>query len=356
MKRLLLEYQVFLSHIDEIYGFLTKVDKNVTIEKISNAIVDLDAEKEELLSFIQQLGGSTLVYNAIIISLYGCLENYIDKLLGVYLEILTENKNTYEDLPEKLRDKYRNKLGEFLSSPQRFANMELDLAQEVSKYNELIHSNVSGTINKNLALAHSGNLHFNEICLLMTHLGIKDAKTKIIDCSIFKEYHINHGMDEMEYDAKRARRIDDFFIPIEQLITQRNSVAHSWNVEDRVSLREIKTIVLPFVKMLCECILRVCVVEAFMLNPSQSMFKDEKPINVFHNQIVCLNNQNVKVALNDCIIYTSGADVKIARIKNIQVDGSDIDSVQETEAKNIGVKLDNRIQVDDKIKLIIHTM
>lgn len=356
MKRLLLEYQVFLSHIDEIYGFLTKVDKNVTIEKISNAIVDLDAEKEELLSFIQQLGGSTLVYNAIIISLYGCLENYIDKLLGVYLEILTENKNTYEDLPEKLRDKYRNKLGEFLSSPQRFANMELDLAQEISKYNELIHSNVSGTINKNLALAHSGNLHFNEICLLMTHLGIKDAKTKIIDCSIFKEHHINHGMDEMEYDAKRARRIDDFFIPIEQLITQRNSVAHSWNVEDRVSLHEIKTIVLPFVKMLCESILRVCMIEAFSLNADQSMFNNETPINIFHNQIVCINNQNIKIAPKDYLIYTSEDAVKIACIKNIQFNSKDISMVYETEAKDIGLELDNRIQISDKIKLIVHSM
>ena len=89
MKRLLIEYQVFLTHIREIEDFLIKVDKNASIEKVIAFLSGADKEIEDYAKFIKSLGGSPLSYNAIIISLYGCFENYIDKLLGVYLEILT---------------------------------------------------------------------------------------------------------------------------------------------------------------------------------------------------------------------------------------------------------------------------
>ena len=347
---------MFVSHVEEIEKYLTKVDRNSTIEKISSSIPNADADIEEYLNFIRSLGNSPLSYNAIIISLYGCFENYIDKLLWAYLEILTETKSTYEELPEKLREKYRNKFGEFLSNPQRFNNMDLDFSDEIAKYYKLLQSELSGTINKNIALSHSGNLHVEEVFLLMKQLGIKDAKERIMNSHVFKKHHIDNGMEKIEFDEKRARKTDDFFSPLEQLIAQRNSVAHSWNVEDRITLKEIKNSIIPFIKLLCNCVLRICLVSAYLLNPNTSMFQNEQPIAVYNNTIACFNNQGVKIAKGDYIVYISGEDVKVAQIENMQYDKKNIALIEETDSKNVGLKLDDNIKVEDKLKMIINSI
>lgn len=356
MKRLLIEYQVFVSHVEEIEKFLIKVDRNATIEKISSMTFNSDTDVIEYIGFIRSLGNSPLAYNAIIISLYGCYENYVDKLLRIYSELLTENKSTYEELPDKLREKYRNKFGEFLSNPQRFNNVDLDFADEIAKYYKLLQSDLTGTINKNIALSHSGNLHIEEVFLLMKQLGIENSKERIMDSHVFKKYHIDNGMDEVEFDEKRARKTEDFFSPLEQLITQRNSVAHSWNVEDRITLREIKNSIIPFIKLICNCILRICLESAYLLNTDTSMFQNEQPIEVYSNSIVCFNNQGVKIANGDYMIYIFNENVKVAKIENIQFDRKDIALVEETDSKNIGVKLDNTIKKEDKLKMIINSI
>lgn len=356
MKRLLIEYQVFLSRVDEIEKFLIKIDRNAAIEKISSSISNLDTDIEGYLDFIRSLGSSHLSYNAIIISLYGCFENYIDKVLGVYLEILTENKSVYEDLPDKLRDKYRNKFGEFLSNPQRFNNMDLDFTEEIAKYYKLLQSNLSGTISKNIALSHSGNLHIDEICSLMINLGIRSPKEQIMDSHVFKNYHTNNGMDEIEFSEKRARKTEDLFLQLEHLILQRNSVAHSWNVEDRITLRDIKNLIIPFIKLLCDCILRICIINAYLLKSNNSMFHNEQPITVFNKNIVCFNNQNVKIATGDYMIYASNKDIKVAKIQNIQFENVDICMAEETESKDIGLKIDNTIKKEDKIQMVISSI
>lgn len=347
---------MFVSRVEEIEKYLTKVDRNSTIEKITSLIPDSDADISEYLDFIRSLGNSPLSYNAIIISLYGCFENYVDKLLGAYLEILTESMSTYEELPDKLREKYRNKFGEFLSNPQRFNNIDSDFADEIVKYYKLLQSDLVGTINKNIALSHTGNLHAEDVFLLMKQLGIKDVKERIMDSHVFKKYHIGNGMDEVEFDEKRARKTEDFFSPLEQLITQRNSVAHSWNVEDRITLRDIKNSIIPFVKLLCNGILRICLAGTYLLNPNTSMFQNEKPIAVYNNYIVCFNNQGVRIAKGGYIIYISDENVKVAQIENMQFDRKDIALLQKNESKNIGLKLDDTIKVEDKLKMIINSI
>lgn len=356
MKRLLIEYQVFLLRIKEIQDFLIKVNKNACVEEIVNTFSGADAGLIDYTLFLKSLSGSQLVYNAIIISLYGCFENYFDKLFGVYLEILSESWTTYAALPKRLKDKYRTKLGEYLSNPQRFNNMDLKLEKEVANYHGLLSSNLIGTINKNFMLSHSGNLHSDEIFLLMKDLGIDNAKDQILNSHLFKTFHLRNGMDEIEFNAKRSRRTEDFFLPIENLISQRNSVAHSWNVEDRITLREINDVIIPFMLMLCDCVFRLCAVQAFAQKSNQKSFKNEAPINVFNNHVVCINNQNQKIAVGDYIVYTSKDKIKIARIKNIQFNGTDILCVYDYDSKNIGIQIDNTIKKTDKLKMVINSI
>ena len=356
MKRLLIEYQVFLSRVEEIRNFLTQITKNSHVERIQDVFKDEDKEIAEYAIFLKALTSSKLVYNAIIISLYGCFENYFDKLLSVYIEILTENKKTYDDLPKKFKDKYRAKFGDFLTNPQRFSGLELDLTNEITNYHKLLQSDLSGTVNKYFVLSHSGNLRVNEIFSLMRDLGIDNAKDLVLDLPIFKSYYIKNGMDDIEYNAKRARKTDEFFYPIECLIEQRNSVAHSWNVDDRITLREINDVIVPFIIMFCDCVYRVCVLDAFSLNLNCETFKNEEPLKVFRNHIVCMNNQNHKISRGDYILYSSDDNMKIARIEKIQKEGKDILFVSDEQSDDIGLQLDTTIKQSDKLKMVINSI
>lgn len=350
MKRLLLEYQVLLSRIKEIESFIAKVGH---VEKLQGAILENGKERPEQLKTLKTLGSSMLVYNAIIISIYGCFENYVDSILGVYLELLAESRKTYAELPKNLKKKYQLKLGEFLSNPGRFKNLELDIATEIGKYQELLKSNFNDTINKYFALAHSGNLHQDELFGLMSDLGISNPQEQIIELYEFKKFYLENGMDEREFSIKKARKMNEFFLPLHKLISQRNTVAHSWNVDNRIDIREIRDEIIPFVQMLCDCVFRVCASEVFSFEASSALLAEEKSIAVYNNRIVCMNNQNRKVSVGDYIVYTSADKVHVARVEKIQVEREDISCVDETQAINIGIEIDDVIKKTDKLKTII---
>ena len=120
-------------------------------------------------------------------------QNFIDNLLGVYLDIILENTSAYDQLPEKLQRKYRTKFGEYLTNPQRFNKMDLDLSKEVSNYNDLLQSNLSGSMSKKFAIAHSGNLHVQEIFDLINVLGIENSKDKPTSQIRFSNLNIPSG-------------------------------------------------------------------------------------------------------------------------------------------------------------------
>ena len=354
MKRLLIEYQVFLSRVKEIQVLLKKADKNICVEKIERSLSNPDHETLDYINFLKSLSGSQVIYNAVIISLYGCYENYIDNLLGVYLDIMLENTSAYDQLPEKLQRKYRTKFGEYLTNPQRFNKMDLDLRKEVSNYNDLLQSNLSGSMSKKFAIAHSGNLHVQEIFDLINVLGIENSKDKVLDSYMFKNFHLENGMDELEFNTKRARNKEDFFLPIETLVEQRNSVAHSWNVEDRITFREINDVIIPFLRMICGCIYRLCVCSAFDLNSDYLLFENQQPIKIIDNRIVCFNNQNKRISTGDYIIYESDGITKVACIKNMQINRKDILYIPEEDSKDIGLEIDDTIRKTDKLKMVIN--
>ena len=354
MKRLLIEYQVFLSRVKEIQILLKKVDKNNCIEKIEHSLFNPDHETSEYINFLKSLSGSQIIYNAVIISLYGCYENYIDNLLGVYLDILLENTSAYDQLPGRLQNKYRAKFGEYLTNPQRFNKIDLDLSKEVSNYNELLQSNMSGSMSKKFAIAHSGNLHVQEIFELINILGIENSKDKVLDSYMFKKFHLENGMDELEFNTKRARNKEDFFLPIETLVEQRNSVAHSWNVEDRITFREINDGIIPFLRMICTCVCRLCICSAFNLNSGYQLFENQQPIKIIDNRIVCFNNQYKQISIGDYIIYESDKITKVACIKNMQINKKDILHIPGEDSKDIGLEIDDAIRETDKLKMVIN--
>ena len=77
----------FLNRINEI-------KKHIEMTMLQNDLLNdiyylvKNDEQKEYIHYLKSLNTSTIQYNAIIISLYGCFENYIVDLLSCYTDIM----------------------------------------------------------------------------------------------------------------------------------------------------------------------------------------------------------------------------------------------------------------------------
>lgn len=105
------------------------------LEEIQKYIFSLDMQKNVIseLSILEKMGGSTpnleatlkyskvlkdviktpIQYNAVIISIYGSLEQFINELFEGYCNLLYDAIDNYDNIPVKMREKHIKRLGNF---------------------------------------------------------------------------------------------------------------------------------------------------------------------------------------------------------------------------------------------------
>lgn len=137
MINLQLQYQKLEEQLEYIQTYIQSIElqKNM-ISEIENQITD----QATLNSFpktidysriIKKVIASPIQYNAVIISIYGCFEQYIDNIFSTYCNELYSIVDTYDNLPDKLKEKHIKKLGDFLTNPQRYKNYDLTNVQAI---------------------------------------------------------------------------------------------------------------------------------------------------------------------------------------------------------------------------------
>ena len=364
MKRLCSSYKSFCSQIEEIRKYITNtLSKNDSLSLLeSNATTD---EERSFISYLKSLNTSQIQYNAVIISLYGCFENYVDNLLADYISVVFEKAEDYESLPAKMKDKYRLKVGEYLSNPQRYKGWDISFSDIIKNYSDVLLSNFADHVEKRFLCAHSGNLRIEELISLLTSIGICEVKEKIITSSELHDYYINTAdLEEDSYQLKvnRARRDlnqTDMFDPLEQLVSQRNIVAHSWRDDERLSSNYLNENVLPFLKALSLIVLKICLTELFSATTEDEFdFQNRTPIAVYNNHILCLNNQNIAINVDDLLLYAtqerSGRKYMCSKILSIEKDHTRISRVEANDSIDIGMMLEEKINPTDEVCIVVN--
>lgn len=356
MDQLNYSYTTFLKRIDEISQYIEMTMLQTDVLQSFHGL-ELTQGQQSIINYYKNLNSLTIQYNAFIISLYGCFENYIDDIIGRYLDILFENTNLYENISDKIKQKYKYKLGNFLSDPQRFVNMNLDATTAIQNYTKFLSSDFT-SVNKEFLLHHAGNLRMEQITAIFNDVGIPNFKSLLLSSKELLMYHTNiEGIDIAAYDVKCARKQGDLFIRIDELIEQRNNVSHGWYVGNRISCHDLMTYTIPFLKIISEIILRICLSNsAKVLSPTDYMFGDGKPIAVHKNQILCINSFGNNLADDDYIIYCSKdkREFTCAKIKRIQENCNRVAETGNTP-KDIGIELDRKISKNHIVMILVKT-
>lgn len=347
-------YDEFEKQIDEIEQYITSIElQKSMIRELSEKENSLKGRFDNTLMYsgiIKDVITSPIQYNAVIISIYGCFEKYIDNIFNCYCNNLCDVIDEYENLPQSLRDKQMRKLGDFLINPQRYKNYNLDVSSAIEN-TYFSFSNPKEGIIKNISFLvnHGGNLKIDQIADLARDFGIENFLHKITCNDLFKSYFIEQREHSEEtYKSTSKKNMKSFFDDLDQLVEARNNVAHGW-VEVRTDLNTIKERWLVYLKILAGVINETMKTSfAEFLYHSGKLQELGKPINVIDNHIVCINNGSALLEREDYIIAINGKNIlKTIKIQTIEIDGKRVDRLTETNIDvGIGLAIRNDLKVN----------
>lgn len=337
MINLQLQYQKLEEQLEYIQTYIQSIElqKNM-ISEIENQITD----QATLNSFpktidysriIKKVIASPIQYNAVIISIYGYFEQYIDNIFSTYCNELYSIVDTYDNLPDKLKEKHIKKLGDFLTNPQRYKNYDLTNVQAIKNAFYAFENPKTGfTNNQKLILSHSGNLKIEQISELANDLGIPDFEKSIANCYIFKNYQMQHNDYSKEnYSNLVARNSKKLFNILEKIVDERNNVAHGW-VENRISFSDIDNEYIEYIHYLSKSILEILILSLFNTKYNHGkLYFIGKPIEVYDHHIIGINNKGSLLKKNDYLYAIKDKAKKILRIESLQKDLKDIDEISE---------------------------
>ena len=113
MNRIEDKYIAFEKNINNVVQFINFIEMQ---EEISNP---------HALKLVREVTHSSVPYNAMIISLYGNVELFIDEIAEAYIDRIYRLVGKYSELHPKIREKHEMTSGEYIYNPGRFNNYDI---------------------------------------------------------------------------------------------------------------------------------------------------------------------------------------------------------------------------------------
>lgn len=349
----------FLRNLNNIENYIIYLEEqNRLFEKMdmNNAFLK-DMNMYEIKKRYVEIVNTPVTYNAIIISLYGCYESYVDKLADLLLDHWASTIKSYEDLSAKLKNKHIKKSGEFLTHPRRFRNYELNEKNVIENLYFCLNNEKNFTLNKELLLTHSGNLGIDQLLEFFSDLGLDNCKSKILSNTkyiefICNKYEMSQDSARNFIDSKNKQADNKLFDELSLLIEQRNKVAHGWCVDNRLSYNSFKDKIIPFMKML-GCVLSDIFDEEFVnvLRQANLLYKFDKPIKVINKRILCINSKTANLKTNGYIYVYNGKKYISLNIIELQQNRTKVEEIRGGN-QDIGIEVD--VDIKDNWEFFIH--
>lgn len=224
----------FKDRTEEIKNYIESIEMDkFFLSKLS----DENPEEKKYKEYIIKRINSTLTYNSIIISIAVCFETYIKEILEDYLEKTSKICKNYNLLCDKLRKKHKIKIGEYLFNSNRYQHYSVTEEEAIKNLYMCISGETEYKLTIPILLESGGNFKGSKLEELMSDLGIENYKQEIIMAKDIQLKYENYKGDQGYKDVRLT------YVPLDDLIYQRNLAAHSWENTSRLAMEKLKEII-----------------------------------------------------------------------------------------------------------------
>jgi hypothetical protein len=339
-NNLLEDFQRELTQIKEYIKHIQQVNDLADVEIPDEPVFSIF--KEHFLSF--QTNKKVFEYKAIVISLYGLLEKYIEFWIQEYLRNLSA-LISYNNLSDNIRNKH--------------FELSLKLISVVAegrqaKYNHLIKENILKKLNN--CIESSTNYEFNAEAFTMqagnlTHSRIEEIFKMIDIANIGKELIKNDELVAMigiNPNQVQNTETNILFGKINELVERRNIIAHGAVIDDLLGLSELEPFI-EFLEKYCMAIFSA-LKEKHIENHTVEKYREIRIIAVYNKQIIAFSLENYEIKVGDWVIIKTAEQGNERfykkEIKTLGKDGkNDYQELTIKESANIAIGIDNKEQL-----------
>lgn len=324
------EYIIHINSIKPVIDYQEQASDTPQIKSILNDL------KTHYISFRRQK--KVFDYKAIIISLYGLVEKYLEIWIKEYLESLSKIV-AYDELDDFIKDEHFRlsmKLMSVTIDGRWGKYKNLDKNDILANLHNCIASPNSYTFNTDSFTIQSGNLKHQRIVDICKSVGIR------LNDFLSKNQELNTFLNISQTTAVNTES-EVLYNKINDLVDRRNLISHgSEDIDDLLDLSILSTYI-SFVEKYLNAIFET-LYENFIRQEANSIFHPITLVhNVWRNSIIGFEIGNYNIRIDDPIIikWASGRYDK-ATIISIEKNRVEYTSLTVETKTNITVEIDKR--------------
>jgi hypothetical protein len=277
---------------------------------------------------------------SITISLYGAVERFIEDLIESYVMTLGCRARSFSDLPDEIRKHHLPKSLELLSRIQHASYRgTTTVSKVVANLHGTLAQNEGQALNSTAFATHRPNIRPRVVDELFEHVGVKGI------CS--RAYRLEYASDRIGGGRETPWRL------IDELAERRNEISHGVT-SDFLGL-ELLGEYIAEIEVFCAAVHEVANSEALRPVVKYHALKLPKAEKVINHNIVCLSNGGHSIVQDDSLIAETGDPAlpfRIGRIKKIEIDGSEVQSIPEGEMVLVGLEVEMRTKQNHQHHLV----
>lgn len=309
MQSLLDEFNINLKTIEDYIHHIQSVDNLMDNMK--------SIKHESLLDFTNHMKTfnthkKLFEYKAIIISLYGLLENTISKWIQKHIENVSKIVSNYQELDDKFKEHH------FMLSIKLIS---LIIEEKHSKYQEINKENILRKLYNSLS---SQKTELNSEAFIPLSGNLKHSK--IIEA--FKPLQINLDYKLVNEKSK-----------IDELVSRRNDIAHGQVIDDILNISMFP----EYIESLKIYVTKIydSIYEKELEYKSVHEYEQIETVHkVINNSILLFELQNNRLKIGDSIIVKNAENTFFSKIiQEIQIEKESVNEYQAINKINIGINL-----------------
>lgn len=288
-------------------------------------------------------GRKMFEYKAIIISLYGLLERYVE----IWIKDYTDNISSlipYNELDEKIRKSHFElsmKLVSMLMEDKWDKYDFLSKEEVLKNLHSCVENQSNYKLNTDAFTVQSGNLKHKRIVIIFDNLNIK------LNDKLIKNENLNQeiGIASNKIGGTEKKVL---YAKINDIVDRRNDIAHGAEVDNLLRSSEL----IPYVNFLekyCRAVFEVLMQEYLRLESIHKFRQIEVVHKVLKHSIVAFQIEQYIINKGDVIIIetTEGRFYKTP-ILELQKDDEQYSTLEITDKTDIAVRIDVHINKNCK--------